>query len=1228
MGFVVDFVEDVVDFVGDVVGAVVGVVGKVVGGLFGWLVPKPKMGGDAKPPNNLTKQLNPDEPRKIVFGKIAAPLDTRYWEVWGEDGEKFDEVLAVATHRINGFKELYIEEKLAIDAAGVVQSAFTGVLTRQTRTGAVGQTGLIAGGGAQYNATSTFDGCAAFLLRWIPNEEKLPNGIPSRYTQIVEGAPVYDPRRDSTQPGGSGTHRINDRSTWAYATLDSNGQPIGRNNALQALWYLLGWIEPTKNSAGVVTGEMLVAGRGVDPSDINLATFIAGANACEAAAYYTDLCLSTEDEHTANEDAITCHGLIGRLIDPGGLWSYYANVNDTANIAVELTDADILDNAPIEWTEFQGLSEQFNQVGGKFINPNPPILFQSFPYPLVRDATYEANLGFKKRKTLDFRQVLDNTLAQRLARLALNEAQYQGELNANWNYKALRAQAWSIVRYTSERFGWTKLFRVWRHEITAYGGVGMTLREVHASIWSAGTVAAPVDAGDVINALAAKPISPVNVLMAQVTTTGADGTKADGIRITWNLPSLAVRRTEIRFRKVGDANWISGGTVERDTTGVIYSPLFSNTQYEAQIRHISVREVAGPWTPASNSPLTTGTESNLTFAQIELAAATANWSQVYGTGKPDDYADVTGDNVASGIVGQGEWATYYGSVSSVVDALGTLADQVENLASDDILSAVEKRTLISINSNLQTRYIHYKDRATILGISTVALVAAKTAWDELLASYNPLWNDTTQDTLIYQHFFDDKNFANWTLASGITVTPNGPNYTLADANAAAISEIRRGKNQSGANTYSAAWVVQKDNVGKATRHITLYLAAQGGAAGFPSLFFDTLTGQLQQNNHANLLWVKSEAIDYGDYWLVLGTVTLSAAHTSVWIYMHPAGGINFVQNAAAQGSMNLLGTPAIVLGDWKKLGKHILNARMNAFGKELAKLFKTISETDAELAIQPVGPTSGNVQYSNDGTAVVTPLSVDYYLKSSTGVVTTGVTANYKVITGTVNGFTSASAAQNLAVSGGVADFNVNTLGSNTARVEVRLIHKGVTRTIEITLTKTFAPPSTGGSGSTLASQSSGFTSITSNSFVAITGSLIMTLPAGKTTARTKINLNPHVFPKPTSGGSSWNCEYKVERLISGTWTQVGALQNSNPDARIEVVEFGTVELDPAEGGTGEPGTPVYKEMSVPGEMSATIDATGLTAGTNVEIRISARITGTLPNQPMNFSGSVEVSAP
>ena len=614
MGFIGKAVKGVFKAVKKVVKGVVGFVTKAIGSVFGFGVKKPKATSQV---NTLNKSLDPEANRKIVFGKTAAPMDVRFWEMWGSDGDKFDEVIALAAHKIHSVQEFYAEDKLAISAAGVVQTRFSGVLSRSVNLGNPGQSALAVGGGVLWTSASKMTGCAHMKLAWEIDEDKLPNGPPSRYTQVIEGAPVYDPRRDSTVPGGSGTHRINDQTTWAYNTVDGNGQPIGRNNALQALWYLIGWrvLNPQ-------TGEyMLTCGRGVLPEDINLATFIAGANACEAAAYYTDMCLSTGDDHSANEGKITCDGVIARILDPGGLWSYYANVNDTASIAVDLTDDDIVQGGNVSWQEYKGIADQFNQVGGKFCNPNVNVLYQMYAYPVVRDSVYETNLGVKKRRTKDFEQVLDNTLAQRLARLFLNMGQYQGEFKARFNMRAIKAQGWSVVRYTSARYGWTKLFRVWRHDINVHQGIGLTLKEIHSSIWSGGTVANAMTPGVGSNQDNKAQYTVLGLTAQNISITGAGTypTIQDGINVSWTFPPAVVRKTEVRYKVSTASVWQRAGVIYRRTANPVSSisivPVIKGTLYNIEVRHTTRYGIEGPWVPVN---ITAGVAGNIVTANAPV----------------------------------------------------------------------------------------------------------------------------------------------------------------------------------------------------------------------------------------------------------------------------------------------------------------------------------------------------------------------------------------------------------------------------------------------------------------------------------------------------------------------------------------------------------------------------------------------------------------------------------
>lgn len=214
------------------------------------------------------------------------------------------------------------------------------------------------------------------------------------------------------------------------------------------------------------------------------------------------------------------------------------------------------------------------------------------------------------------------------------------------------------------------------------------------------------------------------------------------------------------------------------------------------------------------------------------------------------------------------------------------------------------------------------------------------------------WNDYNADTDIYTHFFDDENFpAGWTLAGNMTATANGVYTTLTDNDTVNPTNISRTKTQTGVNQYSAGYLIKKDTVGKATRHVELRLYSTGGvAAKYATYFFDTSTGEIAVNlTGADAFGV----LDLGDEWLVWITLTTISDNTAIVDAIVPAGGTNLnLQASALTGSVDVR-PPLIVQGDANDLGRAMLVGRMNAYTAELQKLAKAISERDAQLANWP-----------------------------------------------------------------------------------------------------------------------------------------------------------------------------------------------------------------------------------------------------------------------------------
>ena len=654
-------ISDVVDVVvGATIGFLVGgPVGAIIGGAAG-LGLGVLSTAKTTPTNTATADrlstggnVDPDCFRKIVFGRTPCGTDMRYWEVYGKTG--YTQVFAAATHQINSFQEMYAEATLVTfdaNTEAATSTPYKGYLTRRIDlNGNINANNYAPDKGAGsprpshssdtsgnglWNASSHFTGCAYFVLDWTYDQTALASGIPSKIIQVVEGALVYDPRKDSTV-GGSGSMRATDQTTWAYSTLDSNNVPIGRNNALQMLWYELGW-----RNQGI-----LVAGRGVSPNDFDWPAWIQAANDCELEQYYTDCCLSTGDSHQTNEQILAAPAN-GIVLDTGGLWSYHVATNNTANVAVYLNENDIV--SAISFNPKATISSLNNQIGGSYIEPSTPSIYQSTPYTTISDATYiSQDQNVKKRLNNDFQSAQSAALAQKAARVMLNRGRLTGQFQATFTLKALAATNWDCVRLTFSPLGFTnRLFRITSFAITPMGGIDLTLQDEDPSVYTGSTVSLPA-APSVGIAYDPRQKVPVtnsgNLGIAYIASGVIQGNNAvDSILIAWDVPPGNVLRTELQWKKHTDTVWTTE-SVTRDYNNYQIVPLLPNTQYDVQVRHVTISNVIGDWATATLS----------TNAVYKTDAGTVVYSDgtPVNTLKPAEAgANVTGTHISSGITGQ------------------------------------------------------------------------------------------------------------------------------------------------------------------------------------------------------------------------------------------------------------------------------------------------------------------------------------------------------------------------------------------------------------------------------------------------------------------------------------------------------------------------------------------------------------------------------------------------
>lgn len=174
---------------------------------------------------------------------------------------------------------------------------------------------------------------------------RFPSGFPDKPQAVVEGVYAYDPRQDSTFPGGMGSQRIDQPSTWGWT----------ENPYIAALAYALGRNGPT--------GQKMW-GIGADPDDIDLPAFVHGANVADANGWKIGGLVTTDD----SKDAVLSNLLVagaGQYL-PGPQISCF--VNEPKVSTFTLRQSMLVGDQVIRAT--RPMKGRFNRILVKYREPN------------------------------------------------------------------------------------------------------------------------------------------------------------------------------------------------------------------------------------------------------------------------------------------------------------------------------------------------------------------------------------------------------------------------------------------------------------------------------------------------------------------------------------------------------------------------------------------------------------------------------------------------------------------------------------------------------------------------------------------------------------------------------------------------------------------------------------------------------------------------------------------
>ena len=240
--------------------------------------------------------LDPDGPIPFAAGRIGVPGSAVYRKTFGPDLMYYGIPSVISgAGPIAAFEGFMADdETVTFDGSGkAVSSQYAGELWYKTSQGAQPATAITSPTGLKNGATlpgwtsaHKLSGKASYMI--VMGENSKGTAFPTGEIKpliTLRGLLVYDPRKDSTYPGGSGEHRLSNPLTWEYSA----------NPILWALKWTLGlWEGP--NGKGAPQVDYQVGGIGAKLSGIDVPAFVAAANVADANGWTCAAYPTTDDD--------------------------------------------------------------------------------------------------------------------------------------------------------------------------------------------------------------------------------------------------------------------------------------------------------------------------------------------------------------------------------------------------------------------------------------------------------------------------------------------------------------------------------------------------------------------------------------------------------------------------------------------------------------------------------------------------------------------------------------------------------------------------------------------------------------------------------------------------------------------------------------------------------------------------------------------------------------------
>lgn len=622
----------------------------------------PKMAGAGeRQASETTLQLG-EGPRQVGFGRFATGgslLDGfNYGGQYGTDWEVL--LIALADHECDALEGFYVNDEYVSFAGNGVVSGYSGQLEVHWLPGTATQAWpsfVTANGVGWADPDNNCKGVSCVAVAYKADKPDAKNPVWTagrpRFLWVLRGKKCYQARKDSTVPGGSGSHRWADPSTWEWT-----------DNAAECRYQYQRGIFALDQ---VDAPDQLLLGRGLSAIEAPPERSIAHTNVCDelvaldaggAEKRYRFNGMIGADEDFLTAESYFAAAMGGVIRQPDG--GIEVEPGQAKAVAAEITDLDILNLAEGQVEHFRGQADKewLNTVVVRYVEPGQKWAMHSAP---VRRNTADIIAdGGQRLDTTDIKHVTSVTQAGRLAEIKrrLGRLLTTATVPLGPRFAGLEEGDW--IGWTSDRHfeGARKVFRVDSYSRDKGWKMTLTLREIAASVYD--------DAAEIAPTAAATQQSAPGAIGAPGagawTLTGGVVAGATGLQpalfVTGAADNSYAQAVRIEYRLSGDTDWIDAGSLPRSATSKTITGVADQTAYEVAVTNVvdgepGDRLVLGPVTAGNLATasaartLVTKTD-NYPLSSNDTSITVAAFSGVTNNGLTIAFPAATISSLASG----------------------------------------------------------------------------------------------------------------------------------------------------------------------------------------------------------------------------------------------------------------------------------------------------------------------------------------------------------------------------------------------------------------------------------------------------------------------------------------------------------------------------------------------------------------------------------------------------